>query len=173
MFIADFSIIYSLKLTHSINLIVPESINDDTLYISRITTTTDDDNDDCKLAPVTVKELRVMTIFETEPMARLSRLLHQGRYLEADEFAKKMNLDRNIVPKFHAEQKMTQISLSTDDVDNLLDLLNLLDDDYVSFKLECCACCIDMLSGQLSDARRLLSYGCSIVPTASSMKQVR
>lgn len=144
-----FQIIFSLRLTSSVFLITPESINDHLLYITEISLNN------------TWRELRFTEVYETTPAKRLSKLLKQNNFGEAEAFAKSFNLDINIVRKARAQGIVDKTVCTESDVNELLELLDAIKD--VQFTLYCCldvqSCCEKML-----DLRRVLEFGCRELP---------
>ncbi|RZC32599.1 uncharacterized protein BDFB_000923 [Asbolus verrucosus] len=145
----EFSKIFSLKISTEVHLITPECINDEILYISKIS----HDN--------SVNELRFHIVYETEPEQRLLRLLRKHKYEEAEKFAIFFHLDLAIINKARAQAIIDKSVCESDDINVLINLLNMIDDD--EFKLQCCLD-VESFCSKFDDVRRILNYGCSLTP---------
>lgn len=144
-----FSIIFTLNLTSEVFLITPESVNDESIYISKVK-----QNDK-------LKELRFCVAYETSPEMRLERLLKRQCFKEAESFASMFGLDADIIRKARAQVIVDKTSCNTEDIDALLDLLESIKDK--KFALNCCLgvheCC-----DRSEDVKRVLKYGSRNLP---------
>lgn len=126
-------------------LIIPDSINDEYLYITKI------------MNNYGVKELRFTSIYETSPEARLGKLVKRNRLEEAEAFASVYGLSQNIIKKARAQMIVDKLICNGEDISALLVLLDQIND--FRFTLQCCLdvylCC-----DRLDDVKTILEYGC-------------
>lgn len=124
-----------------------ENTTDDILFLSKICTQN------------FVSEVRVQRVYETQPDLRLLKLIRKQQFQEAEKFALMFNIDPIIIMKAKAEIIVEKTESTSEDVVNLMNLLDCIDDDV--FKLECCS---EVDCGNLEDVRKILSYGVKIIP---------
>lgn len=136
---------YGLKIKNDVHLIASESTTEELLFISKIT-----ENN-------SVSELRFHEVYETEPEQRLWRLLKKHKYEEAERFATTFHLDHALINQAKAQEIVDKTTCSTDEIDNLINLLNIIDDDI--FKLNCC---LGATCSKFNDVRKILEYGCKL-----------
>lgn len=147
-FFLDFSVIFSLKLSNPVHLVQLENASDEILILSKII-----NNAGC------ISELRVQCVYETQPELRLTRLIRKQRFEEAIKFAKMFNIDPVIVLKARAQAIIDKTVCTSEDVINLIEILDQTDDNY--FKLQCCS---NVDCHNYEDMRKILYYGSMIVP---------
>lgn len=128
-------------------LIQLESSVEDVIFLSRI------------CSEDSVSELRLQRVYEIQPELRLAKLIRKHRFQEAEKFAKMFNLDQIIILKAKAELILEKHSCTSDDIDNLIKILDSIDDDM--FNLQCC---LDVNCENLEDVKKILKYGEKILP---------
>lgn len=148
-YFSELTLIYSLKVANDIYLFPLETVNDEVLYISRIK------ENSC------VSELRFQTIYETQPIQRLHRLLKRQKFEEAEQFAAIYNLNASLINKAKAQVIVDKSICNSEDIDNLIKILNLLDDD--EFKLQAC-CEVESFCCESEGVKKILTYGSRIAP---------
>ncbi|XP_044745720.1 uncharacterized protein LOC123307458 isoform X2 [Coccinella septempunctata] len=147
LFRPDFSVVYTLTISNDIILIRPESEVDEVRYISLV-----------KKSDGFI-ELRFQCVIETDPQKRLKRLLRRNMFDEAEQFAKKQNLDVNIVSKEKAKVITEKWRVTKQDIDTLINIFKSLDDH--SFILDCCLA-IENACQQAEDLLKILKYACEL-----------
>lgn len=140
------STVFSIKITNEPVLLQEESLEEETIFLSKISQGTQ------------LVELRFCMVNETESERRLERLLRQHKFEEAEEFAAIYKLDVRIINMARVESTMNDIC-GTEEIDKLFELLERIDD--VEFKLTAC-CAADTFCAHLSDVRRVLVYGATL-----------
>ncbi|KAG5873673.1 hypothetical protein JTB14_013339 [Gonioctena quinquepunctata] len=141
----EFSQIFSLKILYPVHLIQVNSTTDDLLFISKVTS-----ND-------AIVELRLQSVYETEPELRLTRLIRRQRFEEAEKFAKTYNINPSVILKAKAELLVDKLECSPQDVNHLIKLMDTIDD--ANFNLQCCA---RVDCSRFEDIRKILTYGTKI-----------
>ncbi|KAJ8978820.1 hypothetical protein NQ317_018911 [Molorchus minor] len=144
---SDFSVVFSLKLSHPIHIIQLENASYETLIISKI------------FNNGVITELRAQCVCETEPELRLARLIKKQRFEEAEKFAKTFNMDPGVISKARAQIYVDKTDITSEDTEILISILETVDDDL--FKLQCCS---NVECYNSEDARRILTYGSKIMP---------
>lgn len=144
---SDLTRIFSLKVSNSIILIQPEQTTDDVIFISKI------------CPENSVMELRIQRVYETQPVLRLTKLIRKQQFQEAEIFAKQFNINPLIIQKAKAELIVVKTECTSEDVVNLIRLLDAINEDV--FNLQCCS---GVDCGNLEDVRTILTYGVKIVP---------
>ncbi|KYB25616.1 hypothetical protein TcasGA2_TC034281 [Tribolium castaneum] len=137
--------IYGLNVKTDIYLISPECVNDELLYISKIV-----ENN-------SVSELRFHMVYETDAEQRLARLLRKRKYEEAERFAALFHLDASLVNEAKAQDIVDKMTCTSEEIDQLINLLNLIDNDV--FKLQSC---LGVTCSKFEDVRKILEYGCTL-----------
>nr|CAH7754907.1 unnamed protein product [Callosobruchus chinensis] len=141
----NFSQVFSVELSHPVYLI-PCIVSDEMYIISKVRSDS------------TGLELRFQYIYEVEPELRLKKLVRRQRFQEAEEFAKTFNISTEIILKAKVEQIIEKSDCDSDDIDNLLSLMDGIQDDL--FKLSLCN---KVDCRKLVDLRKLYKYGSSII----------
>nr|CAI5837505.1 unnamed protein product [Callosobruchus analis] len=141
----NFSQVFSVQLSHPV-YVIPCIASDEMYLISKVYTDS------------TGLELRFQYVYEVEPELRLKKLVRKQRFQEAEEFAKTFNISTEIILKAKVEQITEKTDCDSDDIDNLLTLMDGIKDD--SFKLNLCN---NVDCRKLADFRKLYKYGSSII----------
>lgn len=106
-------------------------------------------------------ELRFQIVYETEPSQKFLRLLKRQKFEEAERFAVLFNLNASLVNKAKAQMIVDKSLCNSEDIENLIKILDLIDDD--EFKLQACVD-VESVCDKPEDVRRVLEYGCNITP---------
>nr|XP_023019425.1 kinetochore-associated protein 1-like [Leptinotarsa decemlineata] len=118
-----------------------------------------------------ILELRLQSVYETEPELRLTRLIRRQRFEEAEKFAKSFNINPVVILKARAQLIVDKSECTSQDISNLIKLMDSIHDEY--FKLQCCS---NVDCGKFDDVRKILTYGAKISVkndgTSQNMKRV-
>lgn len=110
-----------------------------------------------------ISEVRIQRVNETQPEVRIIKLIRKQKFHEAEKIAEMFNIDPVIILKAKVDLIVEQSKCTTEDVTNLLTLMDSIKDDKFNL-LTClgvnCIC--------LEDVRKLLNYGIKIVPKCVS-----
>lgn len=139
--------LFSIKSTGLPVLVIPESVNEDLMYINCIEG----------------KELRLQIIAETIPEKRLQKLLRSLKFEEAKNLIKLFNLDMEELLKAKVDVFLRKPSCCKEDIDDFLNLLEKINDKnfkYLSI--------ISVTCERLEDVRRVLIYGCNLHPKSGT-----
>ncbi|CAH0550737.1 unnamed protein product [Brassicogethes aeneus] len=147
----DMSEVFSIKLTTEINLIIPETLLDEVLYVSKLRS---DDK---------INELRICQITETEPEKRLERLIRKHKFEEAEQFVTLFGLDRHLIAKAKAQLIVDKNVCETEDMANLIEMLDTINDDLFKLKI-CNSMAWNSVCPDKMDIGKILKYGCALVP---------
>lgn len=101
-----------------------------------------------------LSEIRLQVIVKADPEFRVKKLIERQLFDEAEIFAKNFNISPEIIAQAKAQHIINKILCTTQDVDDLLSILDTIDDHL--FKLNCC-CSVDCELG--TDTKRVLCYG--------------
>uniref|UniRef100_A0A6P7F6M5 Kinetochore-associated protein 1 n=1 Tax=Diabrotica virgifera virgifera TaxID=50390 RepID=A0A6P7F6M5_DIAVI len=144
---SDFSQIFSLRINFPVYLIQMDFTKNDIVFASKVTS---EDR---------IKELRLQSVYETEPESRLMRLVKRRRFVEAEQFAKTFNIDPSIILKAKAQLIVDKSKCSSGDIKDLLNLMDSIND--AQFNLQCCT---NVDCPNFDDVRQILTYGSKITP---------
>ncbi|XP_057655041.1 uncharacterized protein LOC130893178 isoform X1 [Diorhabda carinulata] len=146
---SDFRQIFSLKINYPVEFVQMDFAKNDIVFISKITTENK------------ITELRIQTVYETDPESRLMRLIKRRRFEEAELFAKTFNVNPTIILKAKAQLIVDKTKCTSEDIDDLINLMNDINDSW--FNLQCCT---DVDCSNFQDVRKILTYGSKITPTS-------
>lgn len=138
---------FSLRVSSSVLLVQLENTSDDILFLSKI------------CSENSVMELRIQRVYETQPELRLTKLIRKKQFQEAEKFAQMFNIDPIVIVKAKAELIVEKTECTSDDIVELINLLDSINDD--AFNLRCCS---GVDCGNLEDVRKILTYGAKIIP---------
>ncbi|XP_012278526.1 kinetochore-associated protein 1 [Orussus abietinus] len=105
-----------------------------------------------------VETIRIKTIGASLPEDRLGRLIRRGKYDEAEVFAKKFNLNMDVIYRLKATSLLNQLNpWSTNNESHKLDIIISTLDKIVdvTFIFECCN---NVLCSDYEQTRKLLLY---------------
>ncbi|CAG9834311.1 unnamed protein product [Diabrotica balteata] len=151
---SDFSQIFSLRICFPVYLIQMDFTKNDIIFASKVTS---EDR---------IKELRLQTVYETDPESRLMRLVKRRRFEEAEQFAKTFNIDHSIILKAKAQLIVDKSKCTSGDIKDLLKLMDSIND--AQFNLQCCT---NVDCSNFDDVRQILTYGSKITPKPGDEKK--
>lgn len=147
LFNSDLSRIFSVKIYHPVTLINLDNTSDDILFLTQVI------KDDC------ISELRIQSVYETDPELRLKRLIKREKFEEAEALAKMFNINPMIIMKAKAELLVGKAECTSQDINDLIKLLDDINEDCFSL-----FCCSNVDCGSLEDVRKVLEYGTKVDP---------
>ncbi|CAG9812993.1 unnamed protein product [Phaedon cochleariae] len=148
----DFSNVFSLRISHPVNLVQMLSSTEDLIFVSKV----------FKEGKIT--ELRLQSVYETQPELKLAKLIKRHRFEEAEQFAKTFNINPVIILKAKAQLIVDKAECSSEDINNLIKLMDSINDEY--FNLECCS---NVDCSNFEDVKKILIYGSGISPKNRNM----